>query len=218
MSLTQKAVRAKIVLGDIEIDCYMLPDGEYRLSKAQTCDIANLSRKRLSELQEKNSLKAIIGAGSPLSAKILSKYSVVGLNAKPDLIPIEMAVLIWLECGTDTGKALAYAATAESIERRADSVFGKVRTEQERNDRLKARIQHKTQFHPLYTSWLKSDGCDVGWEYAQKVNELKSKANLPLVPIDTFDSTQMQKFNSAEIVYDAMRRAGRSHEGALEMI
>jgi hypothetical protein len=93
--ISQKAVGVKINLGSIEINGYMLPDGSYRLSKGQSCDIVGLDRKRLSQLQEKNSLKAIIGAGSSLSQKELTKYNVAGQNAKVDLIPIEMALIIW---------------------------------------------------------------------------------------------------------------------------
>jgi hypothetical protein len=214
--ISQKAVGVKINLGSIEINGYMLPDGSYRLSKGQSCDIVGLDRKRLSQLQEKNSLKAIIGAGSSLSQKELTKYNVAGQNAKVDLIPIEMALIIWTEVGSDASKALVIAAAAESIERRLDAVVGKVRTEQEYNDRLEFRYGHLKQFHPLYTSWLKLDG--VTNTYGTKVNELKSKANLPLISIDLYDSAQLQRLNSAEIVYDAMRRSGRSHAGAMELV
>ncbi len=64
---TQKAVRATIKLGDTELDVFQLPNGEYRLSKGQACDVVNLDRKRLSQIFQKNSLKALLGEGKSLS-------------------------------------------------------------------------------------------------------------------------------------------------------
>jgi hypothetical protein len=130
-----KAVRAQIKLGDIDIDVFQLPDGSYRLSKTQTCEAIDLDPKRLSELLEKNSLKSIAGKGSSLSEKVV-KMGYEGNNAKVDLLPIEMSVLIWTEVGTDRAKTLLFACTVESIERRADIAFNVIRTEEERNQRI----------------------------------------------------------------------------------
>jgi hypothetical protein len=94
--------------------------------------------------------------------------------------------------------------------------FGLKFEKEERQKWLTNRQFHEKRFHPLYTSWLKLDG--VTTTYGTKVNELKTKAKLPLVSIDLYDSTQLQRLNSAEIVYDAMRRSGRSHVSAMELV
>jgi hypothetical protein len=135
---TVKAVRAIITLGDIEIDVFQMPTGEYRLSKGQTCDVIGLDKKRLSELQEKNSLKAIAGKGSHLSESIV-KMKYEGATKPVELVPIQFSVLIWIESGSEIGKALAFASVIESIERRADAAFGIIRNEQERNARYVTR-------------------------------------------------------------------------------
>jgi hypothetical protein len=148
MTTTTKAIRATITLGDIELDVFQLPDGSYRMSKAQTCETVQLDRKRLSELLEKNSLKAIAGKGSTLSALVVKMKVDVGRgNITADLIPLEMATLIWLESGSELGKALAYSCITESLERRADNAFGVIRDEEERNQRFIARKDSILQRH-----------------------------------------------------------------------
>jgi hypothetical protein len=146
MTNVNKAIRATITLGDIELDVFQLPDGSYRMSKAQVCETVQLDRKRLSELLEKNSLKLIAGKGSLLSALVV-KMSYEGNNAKVDLVPLEMATLIWLESGSEIGKALAYSCITESLEMRADNAFGVIRDEEERNQRFIARKDSILQRH-----------------------------------------------------------------------
>lgn len=85
--MTIKAVRAQIKLGDIDLDVFQLPDGSYRMSKAQCCDVIGLARKRLSQLLEKDSLKALAGKGSSLSENVV-KIKLDGNNASHDGIPL----------------------------------------------------------------------------------------------------------------------------------
>lgn len=47
-SQPQKAVRATILLGDISIDCYMLPNGEYQYDYAFLADIIDRDKSILS--------------------------------------------------------------------------------------------------------------------------------------------------------------------------
>lgn len=209
-----KAVRATIKLGDIDLDCYQMPDGSYWFSQNQL-EISLDIRTR--NQTGKTHLKPLLEA----SPSHRNQIKIVGNNATAKVLHIDLvtqAIGIYAGLGNQKCMAIAIACMAEALERRADSVFGKIRTEQERNERLKARVQHKTQFHPLYTQWLKQDGISEGWQYAAKVNELKQRSGLPLVPIGEFDSMQMQRFNSAEIIYDAIRRSGMSHESALKMV
>ncbi len=151
MTTTQKAVRATIKLGDTELDVFQLPNGEYRLSKGQACDVVNLDRKRLSQIFQKNSLKALLGEGKSLS-EFTVKSKVEGENANLDLLPINIVLLLWSE--VPEGKVLVQAAAFEALERRADTAFGIQRTEEERNERLKLRSQSKIT-RRSYTDILK---------------------------------------------------------------
>ncbi len=135
MSDLVKAIRTTMMLGSIKLDVYQLPDGSYGISKAQTCEVVNLDRKQLSQLLKKDILKAIAGKGSSLSEQVV-KMSYEGNNDKVDLIPLEMATLIWMASGSEVGKALAYSCVLESLERRADEAFWLKRTEEEWNKRL----------------------------------------------------------------------------------
>ena len=83
---------------------------------------------------------------------------------------------------------------------------------------LEQRLQHKSQFHPLYTSWLASDGVESGLEYAIEVKRLKSAAGLPQVYVGDYSSTDLEALNRAEIRYDCLRSVGLSHAKALTHI
>jgi hypothetical protein len=133
---TVRAVAAKILVGNIELDGYQMPDGEYRLSKKQCCEMVGLDRKRLSQICEKKELKALLGEGKSLS-QLTIKSKAEGNNATLDLIPLNLAVLLWSE--VDAGKTLVLACAIEPIERRLDAAFGVKRTESERNERVQAR-------------------------------------------------------------------------------
>ena len=132
------------------------------------------------------------------------------------MIPLNYAALLWSE--VPEGKALTQACVIEALERRADHAFGVKRSEEERNERLAQRVIHADGWRKLFTDWQKSDGCMKSWEYSERVNQLKAAAKLPIVSISEYDARQVQIMNNAEVIYDAMRRAGMSHQAALKMI
>jgi hypothetical protein len=212
---TVKAVRATIKIGDIELDCYQMPDREYRMSKTQICQVVNLNPKRLSEIFELKHLQALLPQGFQLS-EVSIKSTVEGSKGKADLLPLSYAALLWSE--VPEGKALTQSCVIETLERRADQAFGIKRSEEERNDRLAQRVIHADGWRKLFTDWQKLDGCLKGWEYANRVNQLKVAANLPIDCIEKYDARQVQIMNNAEVIYDAMRRSGMSHRSALKMV
>jgi hypothetical protein len=141
MANTIKAVRAEIRLGDIPLNVYMLPDGRYKLSGRNVTDAIDEASNSVLRIMRVKSLKDLPHAG-------LERYKLTaGKEGSPfDPLSIEDAATYWGEMsqrGNKKATAILVACAIEAIERRADAVFKIQRTEEERNERLKERIQGK---------------------------------------------------------------------------
>jgi len=136
MAKTIKAERATILLGDIPIEVYQLPDGSYALSRKDVFQSVQVEMKNYPRFLVSSGLEAL-----PCMALDLPQFSDNGGAVKP--LSISQAGIIWnhLACDGNIGaKALTQAALIEAIERRADAAFGVQRSEEERNQRFKARV------------------------------------------------------------------------------
>lgn len=216
--MTSKAIRATIKLGSIEIDGYQMPDGKYFLSLVQVAETIEMPLKRMSQLRELELSLTLYPQGFQES----ELQKVEGGTKPVKSISLDDATKYWtLAASRQNMRAfmLVAACTAEALERRFDSAFGVVRTEQERQDKLEARIDHADGWRKNFTSWQKRDGCEVGQDYAIRVKELKSAARLPVeISIKDYTSKEVKIMTNAEVIYDAMRRKGLNHEEALESL
>jgi hypothetical protein len=161
MTKTIKAERVVIELGSSPINVYQLPDGSYRLSGRNVTDAIEEDDKTLPRFYGVKSLKDLPGACLE-SGKISA-----GKEGSP-FIPVEIkdAAVYWGHCsqkGNALASAILVACAIESIERRADKAFGKTRSEEEYNDRMKARIEGMVVRRSL---------CDVIKEYILRHPEL----------------------------------------------
>lgn len=134
---TVKAVRATITLGDVELDCFQMPGGAYRYDYKFIADLIGRDKTILSNKKSPYSIKALTGnQETNQSVKIEGiGYSYASISEQ-DLIS---ALGSLIRLGHLDILALLLACTAESLERRADTAFGKIRTEQERNERFTIR-------------------------------------------------------------------------------
>lgn len=137
-SILTKAVRVQIKLGDIPLDVYQLPDGSYKLAGKQITDAIEKPNNSLYRFYGVKSLKALPHKG-------LGSIQSIKTNEGGSFIPVEIetATNYWLQMafkGNVKAKAIAQACMVESIERRADHALGIMRSEQERNERLKLRM------------------------------------------------------------------------------
>lgn len=140
---TTKAQRAAIAIGNISINVYMLPDGSYRLAGRNITDAIEARPGSLTEKMGVKSLKDLPSNGLSLYEKSSIK-SVTGESFIP--VSIDIAVQYWRmmdKAGNELAGALIDALIAESIERRADAAFGKIRSEEEYNERIKSRMASK---------------------------------------------------------------------------
>ncbi|MFA9202050.1 MAG: hypothetical protein ACEQSC_00665 [Candidatus Nanopelagicaceae bacterium] len=209
---TVKAVRVIFEVGDTTLDGYQKPDGTYSMSRNGLVVLGIL----IGDSTGKKYAKPILEADK--SSRELTKIQ--GQSASAKLMSLETfsaIVLAYAEIGNEKCKAIIFACFAESIERRLDNAFGKIRTEEERNERLKNRQSHREDFHPKFTAWLKLDGCE-GTEYAIRVNEFKRVLGLPISSVDEYDSKELRKLDVAYIKYDVLRTTGLPHSRVLELI
>ena len=148
---TVRAVRATIKLGSISLDVFQLPDGEYRLSQSQVLAIIDAPN---------NWITRLVNSGGTDRVKYLQGRGFTGLQRKVEFkedgargaktaktLSIPDSVLVWRwfdKQGNEKAEAIIDACAIESIERRADIVFGVQRTEDDYQAKMKARIDGKT--------------------------------------------------------------------------
>ena len=158
---TARAIRASILLGSIPLDVFQLPNGEYRLSQTQATEAVDKGEQSFRQFRASKSPEA-------LQCKDLEavKWAVEGSPGKANLILIELGVAYWTKeaiAGNVKAARLLGACAIESIERRADAAFGAQVDEEERNERMKARIEGKV------VRWLLTDAIA---EYIKRHPEL----------------------------------------------
>jgi hypothetical protein len=142
MADTVKATKATIKLGNIELDCFLMPNGDYRMSVGQAANACNLDPKRVPEIWERKDVKALLGEALKVPEFIIKmKVETSGGLQQASLIALNHVALLWRKSGTEEGNCLGDACVIESLERRADAAHGKQRTEEERNQRLVRRAK-----------------------------------------------------------------------------
>jgi hypothetical protein len=138
-----KAIRATIKLGDIKLDVFQLPDGSYRYSKTGIeaslgFEPTRRAYRNFLTSKDAKALRAKELTGGDIKFKdITHTYT---------LVSQEQVTLFWgfqAQNGNSDALALLMAVAQEALERRADSAFGVKRTEEQRNQFLKARMEGK---------------------------------------------------------------------------
>jgi hypothetical protein len=139
--MTNKATRATIKLGDIDLDVFQLPDGEYRLSLTQSATALGFDKRRGSdflglEVVQNLTTYALQGSGF-IAEDTNQKIKALTMDA------FKSVVMYYALKGNLLAQAILEACLVEALERRADAAFGVVRDEEERNDRMAARVKGK---------------------------------------------------------------------------
>lgn len=131
---TVKAKREVILLGNLQLNVFQLPNGTYLLSQTQTADsIAE------DEISVRRFLKSDSPEALPYKGFTPDKLAVEGTKTRINGIPIPLAVAYWTKeaaSGNSVAARLLGACAIESIERRADKAFGVSRTEDHYNERF----------------------------------------------------------------------------------
>lgn len=135
------AERATIYLGNIPLEVFMLPDGQYVLSQTQVAEAVGKTKVSFGDFLVSKSPEAL-----PYKGFRSKKTSIKGNNAQINIIPVDLAVAYWTKeaiVGNVAAARLLGACAAESIERLADSAFGVQRAEEERQELLRIRLEGK---------------------------------------------------------------------------
>lgn len=136
-----KAIRTTIKLGDIELDVFQLPNGSYWMSLSQMAETLRFDKRRGSDLLALEVIKTLATydvQGSGFIAED-SKQTIKGIT----LDAVSTICGYYALKGNLQAQAIMFACLVEALERRADFAFNVTRSEDERNDRLKQRMQGK---------------------------------------------------------------------------
>ena len=159
-----KATRAKIAIGDIEVDGFRLPDGSYRMSQRQIAEIVDLPRQSASRFLESKAIKTLLGEdyASHGFEKIPIDSGMTRINA----IPLEVVAAYWVwqsSKGNKKAMALNMAMVSESLQRRFDNAFGVSRSEDEYNRQLAEKVRSlETDLKKLGEAYAMED--EIRWE------------------------------------------------------
>lgn len=147
-----KAIRTTIKLGDIDLDVFQLPDGQYRFSATQIVELLNLGKgSRVQQILGSKALQTyteqVFGVQKKLVLPKISSDNAGNITALPieafGLVVNYVAISGNANYNIELAQAIQQACVVEALERRADTAFGVQRTEQERNEKLEQRMQSK---------------------------------------------------------------------------
>lgn len=162
MEISQtKAQHKQVIVGSITLDAYLLPNGEYRLSESSTNKALGYGNSWASLVlsgKKDRTLKTLQGMGlgdfNTESIEVSNNKPINSVTISQFMILLKYAALHGKVEAINLYDALAY----ETLERRVDRTFGKVVTEEKRDELLKERtlVQLKTKYH--WRQWIECSG------------------------------------------------------------
>lgn len=140
----KKAITIQIELGDRELNCLQLPNGDYAVAAFQILEFFGIDNVQNNASRD---VKRILGKDS--DNVILSVKTDIRPRALPvlNLTQVGLVALQLAFKGNKEAQAYLVACQAESLERRIDLALGVIRQEQERNERFIARRDAVLQRH-----------------------------------------------------------------------
>jgi hypothetical protein len=183
-----KAVRVMIYLGSISLWVFQMPNGEYRLSKAQILESIGEKKYWLSRLPSKapKALKELQDRGFT-GCLIKAVVKLERGSTRADTLSIADAMRVsarFSRKGNVIASDILEAAGIEAIERRADKAFGVERTEEEYNQRFAVRMDLKKdkfqKFSSAIAAWERKRGIYKTKEGARWFKAAHDQMNLQL--------------------------------------
>ncbi|MBD2261092.1 hypothetical protein [Pseudanabaena sp. FACHB-2040] len=140
MTSGDRAQRALVSIGSLEVEGFQMPDGSYRMSITSAAAAVGTSQQNATNFFRSKAFKALWGRGFTPQEIVPIDASRTRINA----LPLEVAWEFWLyQCFRSNKQAysLLRALGSETLERRFDAAFGVQRSEAEYNDLLAQRLQ-----------------------------------------------------------------------------
>lgn len=207
-----RAYVTQVQIGNLEIEGLMTEKGEYRVAVPQLVAL-NLA----SQFNPTRDTKAILGKDSKL-VKYKTEFNPNPVNTI-SLIEFEKVVFELAIKGNEFAANLVRALVGLSLTQLFSDAFGVKFEKEERQNYLKERKAHVPAYK-IYSSWGAVDGLKSGSaEYGQRCRRLKAQCSLPAdVSIEDYTYEQVGALKQAEYAYDLLRKAGMSHDDAINLI
>lgn len=142
-----KATRTKIQIGDIEVDGFMLPNGNYRMSQTQAAECVQKDERNARDFLRSKAIKTLLGQGyTPAKNEAIEVDSTEQLRGQTRINPLTLdevsAYWLWQSYrGNKRALALCMALMTETLQRRFDNAFGVARSEGEYERQLARKLQ-----------------------------------------------------------------------------
>ena len=210
-----KSKRATVTLApNIEINAYLLPNGDIKLAGRNVTDAVEEPNNSLIRIMGVKSLKALPGADSSL----IQIKADTGETVTP--VSIDDAIAYWTKMaikGNTKAATLIGALAAESIERRVDRAFGIQRTEEERDLRLATRATVRKDFRWL-TDALKSHGFTEDKDYARFIYLFQSHTGIKTGGRDDADVETLVRLQGVQVQLTTLMECGVSPWDAIKRL
>ena len=212
--LTEKAKVAPVQLTYyLVIEGLLLPDGTYAIAYPQIAEmvITGDEKKdgfRTSKSQFSKNINRLCGKGFKAS-KAKTEFN-KNVTSVVTLEEFEVILAKLDRAGNLQAQHIRDELTGLGLHQSFADGFG---IELDRKAYLTQRKEHKTQFQPHFTDWLKEDGVK-GKQYAIEVNIFKRNAGCPQKPLKDYTPEELRKLNTAEGQYHILREIGMDHQDA----
>ncbi|ESA35954.1 hypothetical protein N836_09550 [Leptolyngbya sp. Heron Island J] len=142
MTESTKATRASIQIGDLTVDGFMLPDGNYRMSQTQTAEAVGLPERNARDFLKSKAIKRLLGEDyTPAISEVeIESTDQARGQSRINALPLDTVSAYWLWQlfrGNKQALALCMALMIETLTRRFDKAFGVQRSEDEYNQLLR---------------------------------------------------------------------------------
>ncbi|MBD0270164.1 MAG: hypothetical protein ICV77_17945 [Cyanobacteria bacterium Co-bin8] len=140
MTSGDRAQRALVSIGPLEVEGSQMPDGSYRMSVTSAAAAVGTSQQNATNFFRSKTFKSLWGVGFTPQEIVPVDSNRTRINA----LPLEVAWEFWLyQCfrGNKQAYSLLRALGSETLERRFDAAFGLQRSEAEYNALLAQRLQ-----------------------------------------------------------------------------
>lgn len=144
---SDKAKRALVQIGGMEVEGFQMPDGSYRMSITSAAEAIETSQQNATNFLRSKAFKALQGEGyTPQSSEKIEVEAEDQARGQTRItaLPLDVTFAFWLyQCSRGNKKAYSLLAALgiETLERRFDTAFGVERSESDRNALLAQRLQ-----------------------------------------------------------------------------
>jgi len=210
MNLTQKAEIAQVPFGNLSLEGLMAEDGTFGIAVPQL-----ISHNLVRQNNAQRDVQTYMGE----TFNFVKWKTVISIRAVNVILLTDFEKLLAKldRAGNKAAQDMRDDLVGMSMHQLFSDAFGIKFEKEDHQSYLIDRQSHREDFHPKFTDWLKSDGCEGAW-YGAEVNNLKRILSLPIISVDLYDAKQLRKLDVAYIKYDVLRTTGMTHQAALKVI